>query len=83
LKFVGGKIVASFLDGTVEDHRRLAGGGLRQLAHRIIGDGVTNTLLDEPTMLRFGERLSMSAEFIPSPMGHKLCVYTKPPFGKS
>jgi SAM-dependent methyltransferase len=74
----GGKIVASFLDRNVKDHQRLAGGRLRQLAHRILGDGVTNTLLDESTMLVFGQRLGMSAEFIPSPMGHKLCVYTKP-----
>ena len=73
-----GKIVASFLDRNVKDHHRLAGGRLRQLAHRILGDGVTNTLLDESTMLSFGQRLGMSAEFIPSPMGHKLCVYTKP-----
>jgi len=73
-----GKIVASFLDRNVNDHHRLAGGRLRQLAHRILGDGVTNTLLDEPTMVGFGQRLGMSAEFIPSPMGHKLCVYTKP-----
>jgi len=74
----GGKIVASFLDRNVKDHHRLAGGRLRQLAHRILGDGVTNTLLDELTMLDFGQSLGMSAEFIPSPMGHKLCVYTKP-----
>ena len=74
----GGKIVASFLDRNVKDHHRLAGGRLRQLAHRILGDGVTNTILDESTMRVFGQRLSMSAEFIPSPMGHKLCVYTKP-----
>jgi SAM-dependent methyltransferase len=74
----GGKIVASFLDWNVKDHHRLAGGRLRQLAHRILGDGVTNTLLDESTMRVFGQRLGMSAEFIPSPMGHKLCVYTKP-----
>jgi SAM-dependent methyltransferase len=74
----GGKIVASFLDRNVKDHHRLAGGRLRQLAHRILGDGVTNTLLDESTMLGFGQRFGMSAEFIPSPMGHKLCVYTKP-----
>jgi SAM-dependent methyltransferase len=72
-----GKIVASFLDRNVKDHHRLAGGRLRQLAHRVLGDGVTNTLLDQPTMLDFGQRLGMSAEFIPSPMGHKLCVYTK------
>ena len=74
----GGKIVASFLDRNVKDHHRLAGGRLRQLAHRILGDGVTNTILDETTMRVFGQRLGMSAEFIPSPMGHKLCVYTKP-----
>jgi ubiquinone/menaquinone biosynthesis C-methylase UbiE len=74
----GGKIVASFLDRNVKDHHRLAGGRLRQLAHRILGDGVTNTILDESTMRVFGQRLGMSAEFIPSPMGHKLCVYTKP-----
>jgi SAM-dependent methyltransferase len=74
----GGKIVASFLDRNVKDHHRLAGGRLRQLAHRILGDGVTNTLLDEPTMLGFGQRLGMSGEFIPSPMGHKWCIYTKP-----
>src|SRR5262249_8811074 len=52
-----GKIVASFLDRNVKDHHRLAGGRLRQLAHRILGDGVTNTLLDESTMLSFGQRL--------------------------
>jgi SAM-dependent methyltransferase len=74
----GGKIVASFLDRNVKDHRRLAGRRLRQLAHRILGDGVTNTLLDEPTMLAFGQHLGMTAQFIPSPMGHKLSVYMKP-----
>jgi SAM-dependent methyltransferase len=74
----GGKIIASFLDRNVKDHRRLAGSRLRQLAHRLLGDGVTNTLLDEPTMLAFGQRLGMTAEFVTSPMGHKLCVYMKP-----
>jgi hypothetical protein len=73
----GGKIVASFLDRNVKDHHRLAGSRLRQLAHRILGDGVTNTILDESTMRVFGQRLGMSAEFIPSPMGLKLCVFTK------
>jgi peptidoglycan/LPS O-acetylase OafA/YrhL len=74
----GGKIVASFLDRNVKDHHRLAGGKLRQLLHRIIGDGVTNTLLDEPTMLGFGRHLGMAAEFIPSPMGTS-CVFTPKP----
>jgi hypothetical protein len=73
----GGKIVASFLDRNVVEHRRLAGSGIRQLAHRMLGDGVRNTLLDEPTMLNFGQRLNADTEFIPSPMGHKICVYTK------
>jgi SAM-dependent methyltransferase len=73
----GGKIVASFLDRNVVVHRRLAGSGIRQLAHRMLGDGVRNTLLDEPTMLNFGQRLNADTEFIPSPMGHKICVYTK------
>jgi ubiquinone/menaquinone biosynthesis C-methylase UbiE len=73
----GGKIIASFLDRHIEDHHRLAGGKLRQLAHRLLGDGVRNVLLDEPTMRAFGQRLDMNAQFIPSPMGHKLCVYTK------
>jgi ubiquinone/menaquinone biosynthesis C-methylase UbiE len=73
----GGKIVASFLDKNVKDHRRLAGSRIRQFAHRVIGDGVRNTLLDEPTMLTFGRRLGMQTQFNPSPMGHKICVYTK------
>jgi len=45
---------------------------------RLLGDRATNTLLDEPTMLAFGQRLGMTAQFVPSPMGHKLCVYMKP-----
>ena len=34
----GGKIVASFLDKKVEEHRRLTGSGVRQFAHRMRGD---------------------------------------------
>jgi SAM-dependent methyltransferase len=73
----GGKIVVSFLDRNVGEHRRLAGSKARQLAHRLLGDGVMNTLLNVPTMLDFGQRLGMETEFIPSPMGHSICVYTK------
>jgi SAM-dependent methyltransferase len=73
----GGKIVASFLDRNIKDHHRLAGSKLRQIAHRLLGDGVKNVMLDEATMLNFGRQLGMSAEFIPSPMGHGVCVYTK------
>jgi SAM-dependent methyltransferase len=73
----GGKIVASFLDRDLEEHRRLAGSKARQFAHRLLGDGVTNTLLDESTMQGFGRRLGMNTEFVRSLMVHKICVYTK------
>jgi ubiquinone/menaquinone biosynthesis C-methylase UbiE len=73
----GGKIVVSFLDRNVAEYRRLAGGKMRQFAHRLLGDGVMNTLLDVPTMQDFGQRLGMETEFVPSPMGHKICVLTK------
>jgi SAM-dependent methyltransferase len=73
----GGKIVASFLDRNVKDHHRLAGSKLRQIAHRLLGDGVKNVMFDEATMLDFGRKLGMRAKFLPSPMGHGLCVYTK------
>jgi SAM-dependent methyltransferase len=74
----GGKIVASFLDENLEDHQRAAGSQLRQFAHRLLGDGVRNTLLSEPIMLGFGQRLGMKTKFLPDrKMTHTIAVLTK------
>ena len=73
----GGKILASYLDRNVSEHRHGAGGWLHQLAHRGLGLAVKNTLADDQTMLEFGRRLGMDARIIDSPLGHKMCLYTK------
>jgi len=52
-------------------------GWLHQLAHRGLGQAVKNTLADDQTMLEFGRRLGMDARIIDSPLGHKMCLYTK------
>ena len=73
----GGKIIASYLDKKMDVHRQAAGRLSYQIALRILGRGVKNTLLDDDTMIDFGKRLDMTAQLVASPMGQKICVYTK------
>ncbi len=74
----GGKIIASYLDRHDARHRRHARGPLRQLAHRLLGVGVRNTLLDDATMADFARRLGMPIEFLGQPLGQSVCAFTKP-----
>ena len=73
----GGKIIVSYLDRHDERHRRHAGGTLRQLAHRLLGAGVKNTLLDDATMADFARRLGMAIAFLGQPLGQSVCVLSK------
>jgi len=74
----GGKIVASYLDRRNPAHRRAAGGALRQLAHRLMGNGVKNTLVDDEFMVGLGSRLGMPTSIVGTPTGQRVCVYSKP-----
>jgi predicted SAM-dependent methyltransferase len=74
----GGRIVVSFLDSSLVDHRLAAGHWVNQIMHRLLGNRVKLTLLNQIEMQAWGDHLNLELNFIGTEaIGQNVCVYRK------
>jgi ubiquinone/menaquinone biosynthesis C-methylase UbiE len=76
----GGKVIVSFLDRELSEHRRVAGGWLRQAYCRLIGQGVKNLLLGKDQIAAWAREINLQLEFFgPERLGQSYVILTKLP----
>jgi ubiquinone/menaquinone biosynthesis C-methylase UbiE len=74
----GGRLVASFLDPSIEAHRQAAGSWFAQLKGRVRGSGVRNQLLRPDKIGAWAQDLGFAAAFHgPERIGQSYAVLTK------
>jgi ubiquinone/menaquinone biosynthesis C-methylase UbiE len=74
----GGRVVISFLDASLELHRKAAGGFLDQLLHRWRGTSVKNVVLERGEIEGWARDLRLGLQLHgPERIGQSYCVFTK------
>jgi SAM-dependent methyltransferase len=75
----GGKLIVSFLDKTIDLHRKVTGGWLFQLRERFGRRSVKNVVLDRKAIEAWGRDLNLGIAFFgPERIGQSYVVFTKP-----
>jgi SAM-dependent methyltransferase len=75
----GGRLLGSFLDETIEAHRRAAGGWLEQLRNRLRAEAVLGVTLARAQIEEWAHGFGVEAELHgPEAIGQSYFVFTKP-----
>jgi ubiquinone/menaquinone biosynthesis C-methylase UbiE len=75
----GGKLIVSFLDKTIDLHRKVTGGWLFQLRERFGRRSVKNVVLNRKAIEAWGRDLNLAIAFFgPERIGQSYVVFTKP-----